>query len=465
LQDKPQYITKIYDFSSSGWGVGRKADYRVSLIRGAVIGDTVEFTVLTDSHTLTNGIVSKIIEPSPDRIKHPCVHYDDGCAGSLLGSYDYHKGIEWKRNNLREVLRRIGKIENPNIEDIITGERIWGYRNRIELQIFRTEDVVDMGYKSDRKQLPICDCLLAMNSIRQVLPSLKKALATIKPKPSGLSGRMLLRDNGHGQCVGVLFIARQQEKEWRLWIGGLKELFAGWQMRTMFSLDHRFTDSVLVDSAGDAAIYRDISGKEIMIDTMCFSQTNDEIEVKMRELVLKELSPDGRLLELYGGYGHIGLAFGFEHNLKRYPIKPAVEKPPNNDAPGEENRTVVEEAVKIFITDVNKEAIKIARRYINKYNLSGGSAPLDAAVAARRFLLQDTPQYVIADPPRSGLSREVIRCLNEVKVKKLIYISCHPAVLARDLDLLKEYEPKRFIPFDMFPQTAEMETVCILERR
>ena len=432
MSEKPRNIIKVSDFSSAGWGVGRRPEGKVAVVKGAVIGDTVEFDITAEAHSLTYGEAKKVIEASPDRIEHPCRHYYEGCPGCLLGAYDYLKGLEWKRLHFQETLRRIGRIE-ASAEAIISGEKSWGQRNRIELLLFHSGEAIDIGYKTEKRYVPIDDCLLATASIRQVLNPLKERLKAIKPGTAGLSARLLLRDNGKEGCAAVLFVPRLQAQEWRTHAESLKDLFYGWQIRSMQGLDHRFTQSVLLNSSGETTVYRNLCGKEIAVNILCFSQTNNEMEERMRQGILSDLEEGGSLLELYSGYGAWGLAYCI---IKR-------------------GRAV--------LVDVNVEAVRAAGKFIETQELAAEVYAAEADVIGRLSFGRHAFDSVLADPPRSGLHTGVTRWLNAGKPGKFIYVSCHPAVLARDLAKLTGGKINKIMLFDMFPQTAEVEAVCFME--
>ena len=426
----------ITDFSSEGYGIGRDENGRVVMIKGAVPGDTVEYEVRTTEARVAFGEVVKIIDPSEHRVDHPCPHYAEGCPGCLLGIFDYQEGLKWKQRQLRETLIRIGKMQYPPIEEMTASPETWGYRDRLELHLFESAGKLRLGYVNGQELIAIEDCLLANAAVRTALRNIQPVIRSGEYPGRYLPIRLLLRDNGRGNSTATFFVWKLNR--WVFWlIEAMMEKagIAGGEIRKMISVNSRLTVSKYVKEYGNIDLRRKICGQEILLPPIAFSQTNEEVEKEMHAAIFSLIPDNQSILELYGGFGSISLNY------------------------------LIGKGGKAFVTDVAGDSVYAGEEFAKKQGLPAEFLPADAAWMKPESYPHHEFDGVIADPPRNGLHKEVIAWLNYREVPHLIYISCHSAALARDLTKLKSYLPMKFIPFDMFPQTSELETVCLLERK
>ncbi len=462
-------IYKITDLTSDGRGVARREDGRVVFIEGAVPGDSVLATFQPGGKKKPlEGRVETIIVPSPDRTEHPCHHYAQGCPASPLGSLTYKAALDWKQNHLRETILRLGKktdgsgfglsVENKSspgealssgedyrdaldrvIQPIVPSLLPWSYRERIELTLEKEETWLG-GYRTADGVLPVKDCHLAMPSIRNSIREIEKALSCkrFQPDPSlwRRALRLLLRDNGMDSVVAVLFVATNKKfdtRPYREFFTSLTTL-AGWQIRRVRNLNIRFISSDVVAEDGDVSINVPIKDSTIKVGPATFSQANREGTDTLVNLVLDTIADETHVLDLYGGYG----AFGLAHALR---------------------------GGSSAVADSAAEALTDGWRFARENRLDVYYLQADFSRNWPEKLDVNEFQCVILDPPRGGTSQQVLERLNNSSVEQIVYVSCHPAALVRDLTSLTQYRIGKIIPVDMFPQTPDLETIAVLNSR
>ena len=444
---QPQY--RVYDLSWDGRGVARDPSGRVVMINGALPGDTVAADIQpTGPKGLLAGKITEIIAPSPDRIPHPCTYHHAFCLTTPLGAWRYETALNWKRKHLFETLRRVGEIQSPNVLDPIASPQKWGYRDRLELHLYSDKGRWSLGYCTADGYAAVRDCLLGSGTLREGLTSLVHTLDSLSVFPKALptesdrcfsthAVRMLLRDNGRGGSVAVLFTQNPGKIDLIVVAQALADAkFMGWQIRHAANPKSRFFFSQIIDRNGDYQITHHIADSmELHADPTVFSQVNRPAAALMVDQVMEYLPPSVNLLDLYGGYGAFALAFAARQGGRATVLESSVMAVKAGQAFAQEHAFPVE----FICTDLAKAGL-----------------PVDDL---KKF------DAVILDPPRNGAHPEIIQRLNSEGPAKLLYLSCHPATLARDLKQLKSYRASAFIPIDLFPQTPDLEALAVLDRQ
>jgi tRNA/tmRNA/rRNA uracil-C5-methylase (TrmA/RlmC/RlmD family) len=255
------------------------------------------------------------------------------------------------------------------------------------------------------------------------------------PKKSHI--RVLLHDNGNKETVGIIFIKEERSKI----VNFLSEIlsnadFAGWQIKKFHNVASRFDDSIIVAANGEQQVYHRILNEDIITtEPTVFSQVNPETSVILRTKVMEVLPESGEILDLYGGYGAFALQYALQKKGKSTVVESSLE---------------AVEAGKKFAKE-RKLAVEFIKADLDRFDLK--------ALEMKRY------DATILDPPRKGTHPKVMKVLNEFGAPTIVYISCHPAALARDLRMLTLYKAKCFIPLDLFPNTPDLETIALLERR
>jgi len=428
----------VHDLGWDGDGVGRAENGRVVMVTGALPGDHILARI---THTPAKGPLraemEKVLVASHARVAHPCKHFSTGCPGSPLGCLDFDTALDWKRDHLIETLKRVGKVENPAVDHVVPSPRSWRYRDRLEMNIVQDEWGLHIGYRGREGQLiPIHDCLLGGVALRKTLTSLRESIPGVgrmEDLAGGDALRLLLRSNGKGGVIVVIFLVGKRRPD----IAPLKRWLesadcSGWQIRQVPSVNSRYFNSEVVAEDGDIMVTHRVSGGYLKASPIVFSQANEAATYRLVHHVLDEVPRDAKMIDLYGGFGMFALA---------------------HIAHGGKSAAVFESS---------PEAVQAGKDYAEQHSLPATYQVVDLDKAGEWAI--DPEGVVVLDPARSGASEIVIKKINSSGAKRVIYVSCHPAALARDVVRLTAYRPVKFKPLDMFPGTPDLETVAIFER-
>jgi len=420
------------------------------MIPGALPGDRViAETTQPRKNEILQGRIIRLREPSPHRIPHLCPHYTDGCSASPLGAMAYQAARDWKHHHLTETLKRIGRVPDPDIRPLIPSPNIWNYRDRIELHILRLADTWRLAYQSRDKPIPITNCLLATEPIQSAIALLDCALkagAWDIPSSSNLhKARLLIRDNGQGGAVVILDVETGLSSALKSlttdWLS--QSIVTGWQVCVVSRMGERQRHSKVIAAGGDQSIRVELENRNLSLSPTAFTQVNVHLTPTLIGAVLDNLPASGNLLDLYGGYGAFALSYAL-----RGGSGVVVESSFGAVAAGERFAEEYRLPVKFLTLDLNKSGALNSR--------------IDIPVCPQSIGDYDA---VVVDPPRSGLHKPVLDWLNRNCPARIVYVSCHPAALARDLTRLTAHRPLFFQPLDMFPNTPDVETVAVLESK
>lgn len=455
-----KYKIEIVDMSQEGEGIGR-ADGMAVFVKEAVVGDvcTVEITKVKKNYAF--GRLFEIDEPSVNRINPLCEHYRD-CGGCSLGAMSYESQLELKQKQVKNAIERIGGVREPKILDIIGMEEPLYYRNNAQFPIGGNPDNPSVGfYKAKSHFVVDCkDCILqsepAVTAAEVIREYIKKFGVTIynSKTEKGLLRHLIVRNaEGTGEVMVILVINKGKLPEQEALVEWMKEAIESIEVDEERGIKYRLRSFVLnvnQNKSGGAVmgdknifIYGQeritdlFEGIEYLISPRSFYQVNTEQAKKLYAAVAEfaELSGNETVFDLYCGVGTISLY-----------LAPKAK------------RVIGIEAVKDAILDANRNAIKNGT--VNAVFTCG-----KAEEALPDMVLKGTRAHVaVLDPPRSGCDERLLRAVADAGVERIVYVSCNPATLARDIKLLGEmgYSFVKAQPIDMFGWTSHVESVVLL---
>jgi 23S rRNA (uracil1939-C5)-methyltransferase len=400
--------------------LGRLADGRAVFVPFVLPEEIAEIAITESKERFARGRVVKLLEESPERINPPCPYFSN-CGGCSYQHLGYAQQLELKKDLVRDQLQRIGKFTDlPEIP--ITGSpTAFGYRNQVQFHPIRyqnPEASAKLGFKlpSSNEVLPIEKCLLIPEEMNEILNQIELEA------DSGIA-RIAIRMDSYGETMLVFEGESDEPPELSI------ELPVS---STYLSPDGRSLNL----GGNDALVYR-VLEKEFLVSPESFFQVNLPVAEEMLRHVLALIEGKQNLdiLELYSGAG-LFTRFLAPHARQLTAIESAASA--CFDFAGNldefENISLYEGAVEMILPEI-AEQIK----------------PID---------------LVVLDPPRAGLNAKARQALIVLEPKEIIYISCDPSTLARDLKHLREadYELQSAHAFDMFPQTAHVETIVLMSR-
>jgi 23S rRNA (uracil1939-C5)-methyltransferase len=411
-------IVTIAGIAAGGDGVGHLADGRAVFVPRTAPGDSVALRPGVRLHrSFARGEIADVLRPGPARVMPPCPHYaQDHCGGCQLQQLAYDAQLEAKRAIVGEALRRIGKLEVPDPE-IVEAIDEWRYRTKITLAVEggrgRPKAVGLHPYGRPGSVFALVDCHVADFRLMALWREVKQHLGLFPPRLSRLTLRLDREGRRH-------VIAESSGAPWQ----GAEALRAALPER----------DGVIcwwqpVDGAP-----RVVAGPVTGFPATGFEQVNAEMAMLARTWAVDQLGDQrGRVVwDLYGGIGDSAVL-------------------------------LMERGAQVVSVDADEKAIDWARRRPLPVPL-GGSARFIAARAEDVLATLPEPHAALVNPPRAGLHWNVTLKLREQPVGRLAYISRDPATLARDLQRLSvNYRVTAVRAFDLFPQTADVETVAVLE--
>lgn len=412
-------------------------------VSGAVAGDTVRAKVYQEGPSFSKAVALEVLGPSADRVPSPCP-YAGICGGCPWAVLDRRAQLTAKRANVVDSLKRIGRFSSDEAEVLVkpceAPSAPWGYRNKVELAFSQRagRTVIGMHGVDPSQVIKVDACPLLDNRHNGAVKSVAGALSYLA------SSDDLALDR-----VGIRIASHTRDLEVALW--GQPGPFPRAQAAKVLSDALHPTSIVRVLSKGPAKARR-VTGVEVLAgkghwdERICgntmslsapsFFQVNTAGAERLVELVLEGLEPneDDEAMDLYCGAGTFTLP-------------------------------LAERCTFVSAVEAYGPAVRDLRRNLDNAGLEnvdpvGGDA-------GREFPETDA-DLIVVDPPRAGLAEDVVRKLSAQPARKIAYVSCDPATLARDLARFREvdvFEPISVTPVDLFPQTFHVENVVILARQ
>ena len=397
-----------------GDGLGRLPDSRAVFVPFTLPGEVVELQIVQEGKKFARGKLMSVLESSPARIQPRCRHFGT-CGGCHYQHIAYDAQLQAKFSILEDQLRRLGGFLTPSISGITASPDPWNYRNQMQ---FHPAPEGGLGFMDleGKAVVPIQECHLPTEGINALWPQIDLGAETELT-------RITLREDSFGELMLVL--------------EGIDELGPELILDLPVSVCYLKPDGSSLTLAGQDQLTYQVLGRQLSLSPESFFQVNLGVAEKLVEYVLARLpqTPALNTLELYAGAGLFSL-FLAERSHKLI----AIESSPS--------------ACYDFAN--NLDAYDNVRLY---------EGPVEEVLPA---LIDDLPSLdlVLLDPPRAGLHPKARESLEKLASEHIIYISCEPSTLARDLKHLCEagYQLTDVHLFDMFPQTYHLETVAILQR-
>lgn len=409
------YETEIIGLENEASGVC-KINGMIVFVPKALVGEKVRVRITEIKKNFARGKIVEILSPSKKRVESRCPYYEE-CGGCNLRHQDSKENLKFKKEKVENALKRIGKID-VKVEDVVHSFKEDNYRNKVS---FKVENNRIGFYGEGTYQLiDVENCLLAEKEINDALMAIRNYLIENENKIKSITIK-------HGNAMDEILIDvySLDEKD----INILDYLTTNISnLKTVV-----FNDKVVY---GTGYIKEITNGLMFNCSSKSFFQVNSMATEKLygTAISLAKLDKEDVALDLYCGTGTITSIIA-GHVKKVVGIE------------------IVEDAIKDA-----KENLKINN--INNVKFICGDA------AKEITKIKEKVDVIFVDPPRKGIDRKAIAVMKKLSPKKIIYISCNPVTMARDLSYLNDlYDVKKVVPVDMFPNTAHVECVCVLNYR
>ncbi len=432
---------------------------RAIFVDKAVPGDRVMAKVVRVKRDFAEARVLEIIEASPDRTVAPCP-YSPYCGGCTWQFIKYEKQLEYKQALVRDLLNHIAKVTEFRLRSVLPAARIFGYRNKMEFSFSDRRWLLPQD--RDRKAandfalglhvpgtfdkiIDITRCLLQKERGNEILRDVRSYVRGSRIPVYGLRSHrgfwrylMLRHSSFFDEWMVNIVTSDENDSPVRGLASMLKDQF-GEITSIVNNINTRKGGTAVGERekilAGTGKIREKIGGLTFEISGNSFFQTNTPMAERLYELVRDFASLEGgeRVLDLYCGIGTVSMF-------------------------------LASRAARVVGVDISGSALADARGNC-KWNGIENCEFLCGDVRQVLSRLTMKPEVLVTDPPRTGMQRTVTDQILRLLPEKIIYISCNPATLARDIGLLKErYRVEEVQPVDLFPNTYHIESVARLER-
>ena len=395
---------KIEKMDDFGRGIAY-IDDKVVFVPKTIVDDIVDIKIMIEKKKYSIAKVNEIINPSKLRIPFKCPYFDI-CGGCSLQNVEYRIELEYKLQKINNLLKK-NKIDYQ-VKDIIKSAKRYNYRNKVSLKI---EDNIIGYYEKDTHNIvEINKCFLLNDAINDVIDDL--------PRLSIINGSVIIRSNLKGELLLIIYNDKLNKD-------GIKYLVN----------KHRILGIVLNDKCifGSDFLVDKIDDYKFKISYNSFFQVNPYICKELFKIVKDYTKDANNLIDLYSGVGTLSIV-------------------------AKENASSV-----LGVEIIDNAAINAKTNAM----LNGVSNISFIASDTNKIISYlEGKDFVIVDPPRSGLTSKVIEGIKKYQVKNILYVSCDPNTLMRDLNLLlTDYKIIEFKLLDMFPNTYHVESVCVLEHK
>ena len=450
IQKGQELELDITGLGSTGEGVGRFRDIAV-FVPGALTGEKVRASAAFIKKNFIVGKLQEVITSSPDRVTPACPVYE-ACGGCQLQHLSYEAELKEKREQVKAALERIGHLHDIKVMPTIGSEHPLYYRNKMQFPVAGRKGRLQIGCfaLNTHRVIDVTDCCIQKQKNNEIASVVREWMKQYKIMPydedkgTGMIRHIMGRVGVHtGEIMVCLVTAQDNVPHMKDLVKMLKAAIPGVKS-VVQNVNKRNTNVILGEKtkliAGEPTIKDKIGSLKFNISAESFFQVNSEQAEKLYNTALDfaELKGTETVVDLYCGTGTITLFMAQKAK-----------------------RALGIEIVPSAIRDAKKNAM--ANRIANTDFLLGDAAVEMPKLAAGGL----RPDVVILDPPRAGCEERVLEAIVKVRPQRVVYVSCNPATLARDLGYLHErgFNIDIVQPCDMFSRTHHVETVVLLTRK
>lgn len=444
VKEGNRYTATVENWASDGGGVARVGGMAV-FVKGGIVGERCVIEIEHVGHRAAWAHIVELLEPSPARIEPSCSHYG-ACGGCQLQHMDYAAELDFKRQRVADALQRIGGLD-MDVPPVLGAADTASYRNKAQFPVGPGPRV---GFYRERSHrvVDVDGCALqspAANALANALRTWMKEYnipAYDEKSRKGLVRHLFVRANAAGECLAAVVVngsALPHE-------GALVEAFraaAPGLIGIVLNENCRDTNVILGNGWrtlwGMSTLLNSLRGVTFRLSVPAFYQVNHAQTEVLYALVeeFAALTGTEALLDLYCGTGTIGL-------------------------------TMARKCKRLLGAEIVPQAVEDARENAARNGVQNARfVCADAsAVAAELAKTGEMIDVAIVDPPRKGLSPQVVESLLQISPARIVYVSCDPATLARDVNRFSQlgYRLQKAAAVDLFPRTPHVETVCLLTK-
>lgn len=447
IERNKEYTLKIESVSSEGHGVAHIDGFTVFVPQTAE-GDTVRAVITSVQKRFGRARLTEIIEASADRCDADCPNYEQ-CGGCQLRHINYAKQLEIKRQAVESAMQRIGGFTDFKAEETVGADTPSRYRNKMMFPVGRSGGQTVCGFYAPKSHdiIPLSDCALGDAVNAKIIDAVLEYMNENNVEPydektrRGIIRRIFTRKSFSDNTIMVVICAAAKKlpKQETL-------------IERLKNVSDRISSIILNVNTGKLTLGNDnvtLWGENTIYDTLCdikfkispnsFFQVNPEQTEKLyrKAIEFAQLDKSTRVMDIYCGIGTISLY-------------------------------AAQTAKSVIGVEIVKQAIKDAKENAKRNGIDNAEFYADSAKNIVPRLIAEGRQadVVILDPPRKGSDEKTLNAIINSGAKRVVYVSCNPATLARDAKLLAQhgYKTTQSAVFDLFPHTCHIETVLLMEK-
>ena len=448
LSKDKTYIVDIVDIGQGGVGIGKFEGFTV-FVDGGLVKDKIKVKITKSKKNYAVGDIVEIIEPSPYRVERKCSKELKDCGGCQIQELDYQEQLNLKTNEVRQVISRIGKLDDVVIHDAIGMEEPFRYRNKAQFPIQKVNGAPVIGFykKKSHDIIPTDQCIIQHDVNDKIIQIIKTYIRAYKVSiydektHTGVLRHLVTKVGFTTKEVMVVLVANGRKLPYLNELASvLAENIPGFKTLVV-NVNREKTNVILGNENrivyGDGKINDYIGNLVFEISPLSFFQVNPvQTEVLYNKaLEYANLGENDTVFDIYCGIGTISLF-------------------------------LAQKAKKVYGIEIVDEAIKDAKRNaaLNKLDNVEFYVGKAEEVVPKMYKQGKRANVVVVDPPRKGCDEKVLDTFVSMEPDRVVYVSCNPSTLARDLNYLNErgYKCKEVQPVDMFPHSVHIENVALI---
>ncbi|MCM3412368.1 23S rRNA (uracil(1939)-C(5))-methyltransferase RlmD [Metabacillus litoralis] len=443
------YDVTFEDLTHEGAGVAKVEGFPI-FVENALPDERAKIKVIKVNKGFAFGRLIELHEQSKNRIDAPCPIYSQ-CGGCQLQHLSYEGQLDFKRKQVEQVLARIGKLDlnQVTVHPTLGMENPWNYRNKAQVPVGEREGGLVAGFYQKRSHdiIDMERCLIQQAENDDVVQAVKTICekhgirAYNEEKHKGWLRHIMVRYGLVTKEIMVVFVTRTADFPHKNEV--ITEITNQLpQVKSVVqNINNKKTNVIFDDETnvlwGEEYIYDKIGDVKFAISARSFYQVNPEQTKVLYEKALEyaELTGEESVIDAYCGIGTISLF-------------------------------LAQKAKKVFGVEIVPEAIEDAKRNAELNGISNAEFAVgEAEVVIPEWYKQgNQADVIVVDPPRKGCDEALLKTILDMKPKKVVYVSCNPGTLARDLQVLElgGYKTVEVQPVDMFPHTTHVECISQL---
>ncbi|MBQ9625124.1 MAG: 23S rRNA (uracil(1939)-C(5))-methyltransferase RlmD [Clostridia bacterium] len=420
-------MVEITDIASSGMGVCR-VNGKVVFVPGVIVGEKVDVEIVDEQSGYATGRAKTIANISPHRRTPPCRFFEK-CGGCNLMHISYEEQLRVKEEIVKSAVSRIGN-QSCEIDGIIPAKNEFAYRNKAAFPV--KDGKIGYFEQGTHNIVEINSCPLLNDIMNKILTEIRPLI-----KNNSSLCHIVIRTCGKETMVTLVTKERQYTIEQEI-LDVLKSLEVD-----SVNINYNQNPKVILGEHtenvyGKEAVTYSVMGNEFAVSPTAFLQINTAQTETLYKKALSLVDLNGRVvLDAYCGIGTISLA-------------------------------IAKEAKQVIGIEINGKAVENAKEAAKANGIENAEFVCGKCESVIPQLLENMqePPIIFFDPPRSGLDKKVITAVTASNINEIVYISCNPATLARDIKLFAEkgFAVQSVTPVDMFPNTGHVEVVSLLSR-